>query len=117
MACLLLSVSTVLPVRKCIRTGVAVLDSLPFSFRGEWGPSLPSCARCEKGLASGSPKAISPFVIENKTQLDTRPGVGLLGHMVVPFLVFFIILFIYLFVFLPFLGPLPRQMEVPRPGV
>ena len=25
--------------------------------------------------------------------------------------------FIYLFVFLPFLGPLPRHMEVPRLGV
>ena len=26
-------------------------------------------------------------------------------------------LFIYLFVFFPFLGPLPRHMEVPRLGV
>ena len=32
----------------------------------------------------------------------------------IPF--YFIYLFIY-FVFLPFLGPLPRHMAVPRPGV
>ena len=44
-------------------------------------------------------------VLSEKTK-GQKPTLSLMGH-----------LFIYLFVFLPFLGPVPRHMEVPRLGV